>query len=169
MKWPADYNSANLSVTKPDNCFRIGANKINYLADYAIELAAKGSAVSWGSVDWEAHFGEEGDNPFMDMDMPLACDTVMVAAADEVDVCSLFEEEVDRALDAGWGGTRGANADVYFEGATSALVDAADAASADPNVANEDANTASSAELNFETESDGKKRAVFHDLVGPRR
>ena len=40
----------------------------------------------------------------------LTCDTVMVAAADEVDVCALFEDEVDRALEAGWGG-----ASVYNE------------------------------------------------------
>ena len=112
----SDYNSRNLSVAKPDNCFRVSANGINYLADYAIELAATGSAVSWGSVDWEEHFGEEGDNPFMDMDMPLACDTVMVAAADEVDVCGLFEDEVDRALEAGFGG-----GEVYLD-ASRALV-----------------------------------------------
>ena len=102
----SDYNPANLSVTKPDGCFRISANGVNYLADYSIELAAAGSAVSWGTVDWTKVY-EEGANPFME----LTCDTVMVAAADEVDVCALFEDEVDRALEAGWGGAE-ANTDV---------------------------------------------------------
>ena len=91
--YTSDYASSNLSVAKPDGCFRISGNRINYLADYAIELSAKGSSVSWGSVKWK-------ENPFKD----LTCDSVMVAAADEVNVCALFEEEVDRALDAGWGG-----------------------------------------------------------------
>ena len=148
---PSDYNPANLSVTKPDGCFRISANGVNYLADYSIELAAAGSAVSWGTVDWTKVY-EEGANPFMD----LTCDTVTVAAADEVDVCALFEDEVDRALEAGWGG-----AEVYLDAVT------------DPafvtDIATADANVPSGAALTLETESKSEARqfsTVWYDADG---
>ena len=149
----SDYNPANLSVTKPDGCFRISANGVNYLADYSIELAAAGSAVSWGTVDWTKVY-EEGANPFMD----LTCDTVMVAAADEVDVCALFEDEVDRALEAGWGG-----ANVYLEGDDSDFVvttTGTEAATAD---------VGGDAELNWEVESASKPRqfgTIWYDNDG---
>ena len=150
---PSDYNRANLSVTKPDGCFRISANGVNYLADYAIELAAVGSAVSWGSVDWEKVFedDEEATNPFMD----LSCDTVMVAAADEVDVCALFEDEVDRALEAGWGG-----GEVYFEDDSPAF--RVDTSSATADVPGD-------ASITFETESTSKPRqfgTIWYDVDG---
>ena len=149
-----DYNPANLSVTKPDGCFRISAaSGANYLADYSIELAAAGSAVSWGTVDWTKVY-EEGANPFMD----LTCDTVMVAAADEVDVCALFEDEVSRALEAGWGG-----ANVYLEGDNSDFV----VTTTGENAATAD--VGGDAELNWEVESASKPRqfgTIWYDNDG---
>ena len=127
----SDYASSNLSVAKPDGCFRVSTNRINYLADYSIELAAKGSSVSWGSVDWE-------ESPFKD----LTCDTVTVAAADEVDVCGLFEEEVDRALAAGWGGAEAYASTSYTS----------------ENVTTPTANVPSGATLSWEAESSSKRR-----------
>ena len=137
----SDYNPANLSVTMPDGCFRVSANGANYLADYTIELAAVGSAVSWGSVDWEEVFEDDEEaNPFLD----LSCDTVMVAAADEVDVCALFEDEVDRALEAGWAG-----ASVYNDaGNTFVAVD----------IASPTADVPGTAELTWEAESKSEAR-----------
>ena len=92
-------------------------------------------------------FEEEEDNPFDG----LTCDTVMVAAADEVDVCGLFEEEVDRALEAGWGG-----AGAYLDsGSTFILADLAVAT----------ANVPGTAELNWEAESKSKPRQFGTHLV----
>ena len=48
-------------------------------------------AWTWGSVDWE-------ENPFED----LTCDSVTVMVADEVDVCAMFDDEVDYAIGKGW-------------------------------------------------------------------
>ncbi|MXX85411.1 MAG: fibronectin type III domain-containing protein [Acidobacteria bacterium] len=145
----SDYNPANLSVTMPDECFRISANGVNYLADYTIELAAAGSAVSWGAVDW----GEGDDNPFDG----LTCDTMTVAAADEVDVCDLFEDEVDRALEAGWGGAEG-----YLDAAAGSDTFTVD-------VTTETANVPSSGELNWEAESKSGPRqfsTIWYDIDG---
>ena len=76
----------------PDNCFRI-VGKPDYLNGYMIEVAAKGSGVTWGSVNWE-------DDPFED----LECSSVTMAAADQVDICEvLFQAEVDQATEEGWG------------------------------------------------------------------
>ena len=88
---PSDYNRSNTSVTLPDGCFRTSVTAVNVLADYAIEIAPKGADVSWGSVSWE-------EDPFDG----LSCESMMIAASDYVDVCDLFEEEVDRAVSAGW-------------------------------------------------------------------
>ena len=90
---PSDYNRRNTSVTLPDGCFRTSVTAVNVLADYAIEIAPKGANVSWGSVKWE-------EDPFDG----LACESMMVAASDYVDVCDLFDEEVDRAVSTGWDG-----------------------------------------------------------------
>ena len=88
-----DYTARNTrgGLDKPDNCFRI-VGKPDYLSGYTIEVAAKGSGVTWGSVSWE-------DDPFEE----LECPSVTMAAADEVDVCALFEDEVDQATAEGWG------------------------------------------------------------------
>ncbi len=62
---------------KPDNCFRLSAaGAVNYLDGYGIELAAKGSAVTWGSkVDWD-------EDPFED----LKCDSMTFMATEAMDV-----------------------------------------------------------------------------------
>ena len=90
----SDYSETIGENHRPDNCFRIVANGANYLGGYSIEVAAKDSAVTWGSVDWE-------DDPFED----LTCDSMSLMATDamDTDVCSLFEDEVDQALAGGWG------------------------------------------------------------------
>ena len=62
----------------------------DYLSGYSIEVSANDSAVAWGSVEWE-------DDPFEG----LTCDFVTVMAAEQVDICALFEDEVDYALDEG--------------------------------------------------------------------
>ena len=90
---------------QPDNCFRLrvvgnaaaGTPKLaNYLSGYSVELAAKDSEVAWGDVDWE-------DEPFAD----LKCEPMTFVVADQVDVCAMFEDEVDQALEGGWGGSKG--------------------------------------------------------------
>ncbi len=68
-----------------------GVDRINHLEDYSIELSAKGVSVARGKIEWDAV-------------KDLTCDSGMAAAADQVDVCSLFEDEVDRAIEAGWAG-----------------------------------------------------------------
>ena len=81
------------ALDMPEQCFRVntrGSTKTNYLGGYSIELAAKNSSVMWGKIAWEA---------FED----LTCDSKTFAAADEVDVCDLFEDEVDAALAKKWG------------------------------------------------------------------
>ncbi len=81
---------------RPANCFRIVADGANYLGGYSIEVAAKDSAVAWGSVEWD-----EIDDPFED----LTCDSMDLMATDSMamSVCDLFEDEVDQALAGGWG------------------------------------------------------------------
>ena len=88
-----DYTKRNTrgGLDRPDNCFRIVGDP-DYLNGYTIEVAAKNSGVTWGSVNWE-------DDPFED----LECPSVTMAAADQVDVCALFEDEVDQATEEGWG------------------------------------------------------------------
>ena len=83
-------------LDKPEECFRVntlGDTKTgtNYLDGYSIELAAKGSSVSWGEISWDQ---------FKD----LKCESKTYAATDLVNVCDLFEEEVDMALEKDWGG-----------------------------------------------------------------
>ena len=69
----------------------------NYLDGYSIEVKPQASVTWAGSrVDWP-----ENSDPFEGLD----CDGFTVAAADRVDVCELFEEEVDRY----WGQGRVAN------------------------------------------------------------
>ena len=97
----ANYGSGALDAHKPAGCFRVTADGdeddgANYVAGYSIELTAKDSAVSWGDVKWE-------ENPFED----LTCESVTVMMSDHVDVCMLFEAEVDAALADGWGGSKG--------------------------------------------------------------
>ncbi len=91
-------------VHRPDECFRIRADAghhvpgidgtdpvINYLDGYRVEVSPK-DRILWGKVGWK-------EGPLKD----LKCAPVSFAAADQVDICELFEEEVDHALATGWG------------------------------------------------------------------
>ncbi len=78
-------------LDRPDNCFRIVGDP-DYLNGYTVEVAAKGSGVTWGSVNWE-------DDPFED----LECGSETFTTSDQVDVCEvLFQAEVDQATEEGW-------------------------------------------------------------------
>ncbi|MXW39211.1 MAG: hypothetical protein F4Z65_13230 [Acidobacteria bacterium] len=81
--WPGGSN---------EGCFRLrvvgsGDSAANYLSGYSIELSPKDAGVSWGEVDWDP-------NPFKD----LKCASMTMMVSDEVDVCAMFEDEVDYAL-----------------------------------------------------------------------
>jgi len=111
---PAAGNSACASTTvyadgvsvsgmqRPDECFRVSTmgsatSGANYFGGYSLELTPKGADVGWGSeVQWE-------EDPFED----LECESKMYSASEMVDVCELFEEEVDAALGSPWAGSRG--------------------------------------------------------------
>ena len=79
------YDEAELKLNKPDGCFRVNAaGNANYLADYEVEVGLKGGGIpTWGKIAWPE---------FKD----LKCPTHRVEAAMDVDVCSLFEEELTR-------------------------------------------------------------------------
>ena len=93
---------------RPDGCFRFvgpGAKgrhdskgKItgpDYLAGYSIELSPVGANVGWGRVDWK-------DDPFED----LTCgDADPITVSDDVNICDMFEDEVDWAIGEGWSPT----------------------------------------------------------------
>ena len=77
---------------EPEGCFRLigpgpGDDAPNYLAGYSLELSPQGAGVTWGRVDWD-------EDPFED----LKCDSMTMMVADEVDVCAMFEAEVDYAV-----------------------------------------------------------------------
>ena len=87
---------------RPAGCFRLigpgamgrdDAKGPDYLSGWSIELAPEGADVMWGNVDWE-------DNPFEDLECE-AMEPMMVA--DHVDICGMFEDEVDYATGKGWG------------------------------------------------------------------
>ena len=98
-----DYDTGDLT-DKPGGttgCFRLrgpGARGVdaskgpNYLAGWSIEMSPVGASVTWGDVDWE-------DDPFEDLTCGAA-DPIMVA--DRVDVCAMFDAEVDLATGKGW-------------------------------------------------------------------
>ena len=80
------------SLFLPKGCYRLlgpgtGEDAPDYLAGYSIELQPQGAGVTWGRVDWE-------EDPFKD----LKCDAMTVMVADEVDICAMFDEEVDYAV-----------------------------------------------------------------------
>ena len=102
---PYDDEDVSAKVDRPggSNCFRLlgpGAGRAdndaskgaNYLTGWSIELSPVDADVNWGSVDWE-------DDPFEDLTCEGA-DPIMVA--DEVDVCAMFEAEVDGGTGKGW-------------------------------------------------------------------
>jgi hypothetical protein len=83
---PCDhYDGLTGNVAKPGgaNCFRILAEPdANYYDNYEVTLTATGSGVSWGKISWDAFKGPK-------------CDTRTYEAAELVDVCELFMDEVD--------------------------------------------------------------------------
>ena len=99
-----DYDAGDLTDRPGSeaNCFRLrgpGAGKSgdaskgpDYLSGWTIEMTPDGGAVSWGMVEWE-------EDPFEDLTCGAA-DPVMVA--DHVDVCAMFDAEVDLATGKGW-------------------------------------------------------------------
>ncbi len=96
------YSATAGRVQKPDQCFRVLKNRHaldgarfsidNYLFGYGVEVSPVNGSVSWGKVKWEK-------DPFKD----LKCEPKTFMAVDHVDVCQLFEEEVEQALSGGWG------------------------------------------------------------------
>ena len=98
----AIYVEAVSGMHEPDSCFRVSTmgsatSGANYFGGYSLELTPKGADVGWGSeVQWE-------EDPFED----LECESKMYSASEMVDVCELFEEEVDAALGSPWAGSRG--------------------------------------------------------------
>ena len=96
------YDEGDLT-DKPEGCFRLrgpGAGRgdndpskgADYLSGWTIELSPVGGDVAWGRVDWD-------DDPFED----LTCgDAEPIVVADHVDICSMFEDEVDNATGKGW-------------------------------------------------------------------
>ena len=77
---------------RPDSCFRLlgpgpAKGAPNYLAGYSLELTPQGAGVTWGRVDWD-------DDPFED----LTCDSTTMMVMDQVDICAMFEAEVDYAV-----------------------------------------------------------------------
>ena len=83
-----NYNDNLVSrVAKPDDCFRLTVDhglERNYLDPYTVTMAPKGADVSWGPIPW-----------WMERD-DLTCPSMTWEAAEQVDVCAMFEEEVDR-------------------------------------------------------------------------
>lgn len=93
------------ALRRPESCMRViaddtsvcdsasgsgceGATRGNYLAGYSLEIQPEASVTWAGSrVKWPS-----GQDPFEDFD----CAGVTVEASDQVDICELFEEEVDR-------------------------------------------------------------------------
>ena len=98
------YDEGKIS-DKPEGCFRlIGPGAMgranaktgapegpDYLAGYSLELSPKDAGVTWGRVDRD-------EDPFED----LKCGSMTMMVADEVDICAMFDEEVDYAIGDGW-------------------------------------------------------------------
>ena len=86
------YDTGELT-DEPENCFRLlgpgpAKGAPDYLAGYSLELSPEGAGVTWGRVDW----GD--DDPFED----LKCDSMTMVVMDQVDICAMFEDEVDYAV-----------------------------------------------------------------------
>ena len=98
------YDTGDIT-DRPKGCFRLigpgamgradsktGApNGPDYLSGYSLQLTPSGAGVTWGRVDWD-------DDPFED----LTCDSMTMMVSDEVDICGMFEDEVDYAIGEGW-------------------------------------------------------------------
>ena len=90
------YQEGRDALFEPEGCFRLigpgpGDNAPDYLAGYSLELSPQGAGVTWGRVDWD-------DDPFED----LTCDSMTMMVADHVDICTMFDAEVDYAIGDGW-------------------------------------------------------------------
>ena len=94
------YEEGRGALFEPQGCFRLigpGAGGTDagdgpdYLAGYSLELSPEGAGVTWGRVDWD-------DDPFED----LTCDSMTMMVADQVDICTMFDAEVDYAIGDGW-------------------------------------------------------------------
>ena len=97
-----NYDEGELT-DMPEGCFRLrgpGAGRsdndaskgADYLSGWTIELSPVGGDVAWGRVDWE-------NDPFED----LTCgDADPITVADHVDICAMFDDEVDLATGKGW-------------------------------------------------------------------
>ena len=90
---------------EPEGCFRLigpgpGDNAPDYLAGYSLELSPQGAGVTWGRVDWD-------EDPFED----LTCDSMTMMVADQVDICAMFDAEVDYAI----GGSDDWSPEVVFD------------------------------------------------------
>ena len=104
--WRAEWGSYDLvgrDVRKPEECFRIitydtedcssnncqndHPSRTDYLQGYSIEVQPE-AAVAWAGsgVDWSKVEGSFAE---------LECEGVTISASDQVDMCGLFEEEVD--------------------------------------------------------------------------
>jgi hypothetical protein len=88
-------NNITSRIDQPENCFRLTVDKElkrNYLDAYTVTLDPDPSAdVSWGKVN-EAKLGAGRWKAWED----LTCRTESWEAAAQVDVCAMFDEEVDR-------------------------------------------------------------------------
>ncbi|MCY4670129.1 MAG: hypothetical protein OXC29_19355, partial [Rhodococcus sp.] len=121
------YNGSVTPLHRPRGCFRIStADKdndaktpdANYFGGYSLELTPKAADVGWGSkVQWE-------EDPFEDED--LECESKTYNASEMVDICDLFETEVDEALADPWGGSKGTSV-------TAVVLNGRDAATDDVN------------------------------------
>ena len=79
-----DYNSVRGDLDQPKGCFRLASSN-DYIGNYMVTMKPQSAGVMWGEIAWEA---------FED----LTCDGMSWMATDMVDVCELFEEEVDAQI-----------------------------------------------------------------------
>ena len=78
------YGGTKNDIDRPRTCFRLGTGH-DYFGNYEVTLEPRGAGVSWGRISsWDAL-------------KDLTCDSVSYTAADMMDVCDLFEEEVEQA------------------------------------------------------------------------
>ena len=82
------YDGSSGRPSLPDNCFRIVDSSLD---DYSVELIPSGASAGWGTINWDKY---RLDDPFEG----LTCDSVTFAAADYVNVCELWETELDYNL-----------------------------------------------------------------------
>ena len=82
------YDGSSGRPSLPDNCFRIVDSSLD---DYSVELIPSGASAGWGTINWDKY---RLDDPFEG----LTCDSVTFDAADYVNVCELWETELDYNL-----------------------------------------------------------------------